>query len=110
MEIPKIVEELLADKAENNNSIDLDAYANGLLDMHQALQLHKTNVSGSCYNCKHWVNCNYATQGYSEDYKVCNIAEEDKSDGLFDAICSSERIGGELITHKNFGCVLHNYR
>lgn len=47
MEIPKIVEELLADKAQNNNTIDLDAYANGLLDMYQALQLHKTHVSGS---------------------------------------------------------------
>lgn len=47
MEIPKIVEELLADKAANNNTIDLDAYANGLLDMYQALQLHKTQVSGS---------------------------------------------------------------
>lgn len=47
MEIPKIVEELLADKAANNNTIDLDTYANGLLDMYQALQLHKTKVSGS---------------------------------------------------------------
>lgn len=50
METPKIVEELLADKAKNNNTIDLDAYANGLLDMYQALQLHKTQVSGSFIN------------------------------------------------------------
>lgn len=49
MEIPKIVQELLDKKAEMSNTIDLDAYANGLLDMYQALQLHKTQVIDSFF-------------------------------------------------------------
>lgn len=44
MEIPKIVQELLDKKAKMSNTVDLDAYANGLLDMHQALQLQQTDV------------------------------------------------------------------
>jgi hypothetical protein len=45
MEIPKIVQELLDKKAEMSNTVDLDAYANGLLDMYHALQLQQTGVS-----------------------------------------------------------------
>ena len=48
MEIPKIVQELLDKKAEMSNTVDLDAYANGLLDMYQALQLQQTGVS-TCF-------------------------------------------------------------
>lgn len=51
MEVPKIVQELLDKKAEMSNIIDLDAYANGLLDMYQALQLLQTDVMRSA--CKH---------------------------------------------------------
>ena len=51
MEIPKIVQELLDKKAKMSNTVDLDAYANGLLDMHQALQLQQTGVMRSA--CKH---------------------------------------------------------
>lgn len=46
MEVPKIVQELLDKKAEMSNTVDLDAYANGLLDMYQALQLQQTDVVG----------------------------------------------------------------
>ena len=48
MEVPKIIQELLDKKAEMSNIVDLDAYANGLLDMYQALQLQQTGVSGCC--------------------------------------------------------------
>lgn len=34
MENPKLVQELLDKKAKENNTIDLDAYADGLLDMY----------------------------------------------------------------------------
>ncbi len=40
-----LIEKLLTDKAEKNNTIDLNAYALGLDDMHKALVLH--DVSGS---------------------------------------------------------------
>jgi hypothetical protein len=52
MEVPKIVQELLDKKAEMSNIIDLDAYANGLLDMYQALQLQQTGVIKSVCDCK----------------------------------------------------------
>jgi hypothetical protein len=37
MSIPKSVQELLDKKAEQDNTIDLNAYGNGLLDMYEAL-------------------------------------------------------------------------
>ena len=49
MEVPKIVQELLDKKAEMSNTVDLDAYANGLLDMYQALQLQQTGVISSVF-------------------------------------------------------------
>jgi hypothetical protein len=71
-------------------------------------QCTQTSVMPCCSNCKHWIDNSYVLQGYSEDYKVCNIADEDKSKGMIDAICSGEGIRGELITRNDFGCVLHN--
>lgn len=52
MEIPKIVQELLDKKSEMSNTVDLDAYANGLLDMYQALQLQQTGVIKSVCDCE----------------------------------------------------------
>ena len=48
MEIPKVVQELLDKKAEMYNTVYLDAYANGLIDMYRALQLQQTGVS-TCF-------------------------------------------------------------
>jgi len=72
------------------------------------LQLLQTGVMPSCSTCKHWIDNFYVLEGYPENYKICNIADEDKSNGMIDAICSGEGIGGELITRNDFGCVLHN--
>lgn len=66
------------------------------------------DVMPRCSTCKHWVDNLYVLQGYSNDYRMCNIADEDESNGMIDAICSGEGIGGELITRNDFGCVLHN--
>jgi hypothetical protein len=70
--------------------------------------LVKTAVMPSCSTCKHWTDNFYILQGYSKDYKMCNIADEDRSNGMIDAICLGEGIGGELITRNDFGCILHN--
>ena len=59
-----------------------------------------------CENCKHWTSNKYVLQGYSSEYKYCSIATEEDSDGFMDAICSGEGITGELITRKDFGCIL----
>lgn len=37
METPKLVQELLDKKANENNTIDLNTYGNGLLDMHKKM-------------------------------------------------------------------------
>lgn len=70
----------------------------------------KPVLVGRCSSCKHWVDNHYVSEGYSDRHKMCNIANEDNSDGLMDAICSGEGIGGELITRDDFGCVLYNAR
>ena len=38
-EIPHIVQQLLDKKAEASNKVDLDAYASGLMDMYNALNI-----------------------------------------------------------------------
>lgn len=85
MEIPKIVEELLANKAEKNNKIDLDVYTNGLLDMYQALQLCQPVVSKRKFNLNELrhIAVNYAIsceKGYKGDF-----------DSWFNAISSEWR-------------------
>ena len=59
-----------------------------------------------CLNCKNWIYNKYVLQGYDKKYKMCNIASETKSNGMMNAICSSEGIDGELITREDFGCIL----
>ena len=42
MEQSKLVEQMLTEKGNTNNSIDLDAYASGLIDMYE--KLVKNNI------------------------------------------------------------------
>lgn len=54
-----IIRDLLNKKAEENNTIDLNAYALGLTDMFNALNMqpNKCNVNDlDVYGCKHWKN------------------------------------------------------
>ncbi len=44
MEKDKIIEQMLIEKGNKNNSIDLDAYARGLIDMYDKLVLPQTDV------------------------------------------------------------------
>ena len=69
MEIPKIVQELLDKKAEMSNTVDLDAYANGLLDMYQSLQLQQGVVSRQ------------------SEQLVCDYCGKDKVEGLDHCEC-----------------------
>ena len=51
MEQSKLVEQMLKEKGDVNNSIDLDAYARGLIDMHEKLVKNNivlADVSGDC--------------------------------------------------------------
>ena len=59
-----------------------------------------------CHTCNDWVH-NFISGKYGPEYGVCSIATEDSSNGLVDVICFSEGIAGELITRKDFGCILH---
>lgn len=88
-------------KAENNNYICLL----------NALYMSKNGnciLVGRCSSCKNWVYNDYVLQGYSNRYKMCNIATEEDSNGIIDTTCSSEGISGELITRDDFGCILYN--
>jgi hypothetical protein len=64
--------------------------------------------SNTCANCIHWKAVKHITGGDSEDNKICSIANSGKSNGLMDAICFGEGIAGELITNKDFSCILHS--
>ena len=57
MEKDKLIEQMLKEKGDSNNSIDLDAYGRGLIDMYKHLQSQLNNnevfdlVSLSCSMC-----------------------------------------------------------
>ncbi len=51
MDKQNLIEKLLKDKAEKDNTIDLNAYALGLDAMYEALRIH--DVSGEYCECTH---------------------------------------------------------
>jgi hypothetical protein len=58
-----------------------------------------------CKTCTNWAYDKYILEQFTEnkDDRVCMAKS-----GLIQTVCSSEGIPGELITNKDFGCVLHS--
>ncbi len=77
MEKDKIIEQMLKEKSGYpNNSIDLDAYAIGLVDMYEKLAFPQANVSGILhpdiekllrYTVKQWSSINEQREPDHED-------------------------------------------
>ena len=85
----KLVSEILTAKAEKNNTIDLDAYANGLADMFDKL-VNKTDTISYCgeqgeENIKSEIKEIMHACGDSNEFtRLCNEAQSELDEDAFD--------------------------
>ena len=63
-------------------------------------------IKNNCQNCIWWEKEFYDKKYYTENHGQCKNEELDLNDGIFNAICMSEGISGDLITRSDFGCIM----
>ena len=93
---------------ENGSLYSVDSVNNygGFIDKEleeQIKKLDETKIKGRCSSCKHWTDFDVV----DKELKICLIASTHNDDALMQATCYDEGIMGELITHKDFGCILY---
>ena len=57
---------------------------------------------GNCHECKFWEADVIYTENYPDGWGLC--VGDERPESKMAAICYDEGIGGELLTHKDFGC------
>lgn len=65
-----LIEKLLTEKAENNNTIDLNAYALGLDAMYEALVLYDVVGQSEQFKC-HSCGTNHSGKNDDQLFEIC---------------------------------------
>lgn len=95
-EFPQCLQQLLDDKAESNNRIDLDAYANGVLDCYNMLndKYYSDNVLRGKYKINHF-DC---SKTYTEENLYALFEECHNLIGYIDTPIGRRKYPTEVIT------------